>query len=158
MVGSLLDTAAIAQGHSERYSAGESNSSSSSSSSSNGSSPIPFVPRSPISPWEELALPLFFNLFTAGDAYKYQGFMPHLPAVYNRSSSTSCLHLAVSAAVEANAVRKLTGDDAMTQARRKYSLALGAVQRALEDPADAVEDATLFSLMILTLFEVRQLH
>jgi hypothetical protein len=139
----------------EQGSGGAGGSSSSSSDISTSPNEMLSVPRSPTSPWKPLALPLFFNLFTAGEGmYQYQGFMPYLPTLYNQSGPTSCLHLSISAAAEANAVRKLTGDDALMAARRKYAFALAAVQRALEDPVEGVQDATLTSLFILTLFEV----
>ena len=116
----------------------------------------PLVPRSPSMPWEPLALPLFVNFYTtfAGTG-KYQGLMSFVPGLYSQSSPDSCLHLAISAAADANAVRKLTDTRAMYQARAKYLAALNAAQRAIQDPVDALRDSTLCCLFMLTIFEVR---
>ena len=110
----------------------------------------PIVP-----PWTQLALPLFINLFTTTSVQDpKQGLLTFLPRLYANSTPGSPLHLAVSAATDANAVRKLTDLEALHQARRTHVKALVAVQKAIEDPREATKDTTLCSLFILTLFEV----
>lgn len=106
-------------------------------------------------PWEQLAVPLFFNLFTTSAIVANdQSFLHILPQLFGQSDPDSSLHRAVSAAADANAVRKLTDDKATLRARRKHLMALEAVQKAIQDPVDAFKDSTLCSLFVLTLFEV----
>lgn len=106
-------------------------------------------------PWTHLALPLFINLFTTSlGRDPKQGFLTFLPRLYHSSTPNSALHLAVSAATGANAIRKLTDPDDILHARRSHVQALAAVQKAIEDPKTATKDTTLCSLFILTLFEV----
>jgi hypothetical protein len=108
-----------------------------------------------LQPWTQLALPLFINLFTTSPGRdSKQGLLTFLPKLYQKSEPDSPLRLAVSAATDANAVRKLTDLDAILQARRTHVKALVAVQKAIEDPQRATKDTTLCSLFILTLFEV----
>ncbi|KAK5050784.1 hypothetical protein LTR84_003343 [Exophiala bonariae] len=105
-------------------------------------------------PWTHLALPLFINLFTTSlGRDSKQGLLTFLPRLYRGSTSDSPLQLAVSAATDANAVRKLTDHEAIFQARRSHVQALVAVQKAIENPKTATNDTTLCSLFILTLFE-----
>lgn len=115
------------------------------------------VPRSPSTPWESLALPLFFNLFTAPNltSLDSQGLMMFIPMLYSQAAPESCLHLALSAASDANAADKLTDKTVMVRARHKHVAALAALQRAIRDPISARDDATLCALLVLTLFEVR---
>jgi hypothetical protein len=106
-------------------------------------------------PWTHLALPLFINLFTTSlGRDSKQGLLTFLPRLYRTSTADSPLQLAVSAATDANAVRKLTDHEAIFQARRSHIQALVAVQKAIENPKTATHDTTLCSLFILTLFEV----
>ncbi|EXJ79062.1 hypothetical protein A1O3_08563 [Capronia epimyces CBS 606.96] len=113
------------------------------------------IPPAPSTQWESLVLPLFFNLFSSSPGFtKYDGLMSFLPRAYTQSSPGSCLHAAVAAAADANAFRKLTGSRALLQARHKHLIALSAVQRAIQDPVEAVQDSTLCSLYVLTLYEV----
>lgn len=108
-----------------------------------------------LQPWTHLALPLFINLFTTSPGRdSKQGLLTFLPKLYQKSPPDSPLHLAVSAATDANAVRKLTDLEAIFQARRTHVKALVAVQKAIDDPQTATKDTTLCSLFILTLFEV----
>lgn len=110
-------------------------------------------------PWTHLALPLFINLFTTSlGRDSKQGLLTFLPRLYRDSTPDSPLQLAVSAAKDANAVRKLTDHEAIFQARRSHVQALVAVQKAIEDPNTATKDTTLCSLFILTLFEVSHLQ
>ena len=107
------------------------------------------------SPWDELAIPLFINLFASSSSSSHgQSILSFLPNLIRQSSPDSALLLAVHAAADANASGKLTDHKAIYQARRKHLLALDAVQRALQDPQSASQDDTLCSLFILTLFEV----
>lgn len=107
------------------------------------------------SPWDELSIPLFLNLFASSSSTSQgQSILSFLPKLVQHSSSDSALLLAVHAAADANAAGKLTDQKAIYQARRKHLLALDAVQRALQDPESALQDATLCSLFVLTLFEV----
>ncbi|KEF51366.1 uncharacterized protein A1O9_12515 [Exophiala aquamarina CBS 119918] len=105
-------------------------------------------------PWAHLALPLFINLYSTSSVQDpKQGLLTFLPSLYANSNPGSPLHLAVSAATDANAVRKLTDLEAIHQARRTHVKALVAVQKAIEDPQEVTKDTTLCSLFILTLFE-----
>ena len=113
------------------------------------------LPRSIDIPWELQALPLYFSLYdissgSRGD-YSNIGYMQRL---FCSSSPCSALHLATSAAADANALYKLTDSRAIIHARQTYVQALTAVQQALNDPVLALEDSTLCALQALTLFEV----
>lgn len=109
----------------------------------------------PKSPWETLALPFFIHLFSAAStSLRSEGLLSCIPDLYRQSDPYSPLHLAVSAAADANAAGKLTDQTAIIQARHKHLRALDTIQIALQDHNQALQDTTLCSMFVLTIFEV----
>jgi hypothetical protein len=98
-------------------------------------------------PIEDTAVVHLMSCFIPGSHFDY------LPWMYGQVGAESALVATVHAASMAYLSRELRQSDLMEAARRLYAKALLATNRALADPCAAASDATLVSVLLLSLFE-----
>jgi hypothetical protein len=75
-----------------------------------------------------------------------------LPGLYFHSASESAIRLATQAI--AYALSTKFGHDATQLSRRRYMHAIRAISKALQDPIEAQSDQTLYSILLLSGYEV----
>lgn len=98
---------------------------------------------------EELAVTHFMSSYIPGSQFEY------LPFLYNKSTTESgvVLPATIHAASLASLARDLGENNIMKTARQTYAKALVETNAALADPKKATDDATLISVLLLSLFE-----
>lgn len=117
----------------------------------------PYLAYTPGLPFRSLLLEnLFYHYTLPPTEFEPQGFMPFWSHLYAEAADNSCLKLAVEATALANAAHQWRLHDQLTRARFYYGQALAALNVALRDAEKAIGDATLCTLMVLTIYEVRQ--
>ncbi|TKA79206.1 hypothetical protein B0A49_03191 [Cryomyces minteri] len=101
------------------------------------------------------AIAFFFKNFVlpprSSDAVR--GFLEELPELYNNSSPSSPLHLAVSAVSLSTLGNSPGRRDLLQKAGATYGRALREVNRAIQNPATATSNATLASVLLFSLYE-----
>jgi hypothetical protein len=117
----------------------------------------PYLADAPSLPFRTLLLGNFFYHYTLPPTeFDPQGFMPFMPHLYAMAADNSCLKLAVEATALANAACQWRLHDQLARARFYYGQALAGLNAALRNAETAIVDATLCTLMVLTIYEVRQ--
>jgi len=82
-----------------------------------------------------------------------------LPILFSHSQAGSALHLATQAISLANWARSRPNDiNASRLSRMRYSQSLLAMKSAIRDPAEAKSDETLYTVLLLSGYEVRLLQ
>lgn len=95
---------------------------------------------------EQIALAYFMSSYVPGSHFDY------LPYLYGQSG-TGVLPATVHAASIATLARNIGEPEVMDRARRTYVQALLETNSSLADPVTATSDATLISVLLLSLFE-----
>lgn len=95
----------------------------------------------------DVAVAHFMSSYVPGSYFDY------LPQLYGKLGSTTVLPATIHAASIASLARDLGQKDIMKMARQSYAHALLETNTALVDPKTALDDATLVSVLLLTLFE-----
>lgn len=95
----------------------------------------------------DIALSHFMTSYVPGSHFDY------LPELYATLDSTTVLPATINAAAIASLARDLGQGDIMKIARQSYAHALTETNMALANPKTAANDATLISVLLLSLFE-----
>lgn len=98
-------------------------------------------------PIEEIATSHFFS------TYVPDGHFHYLPQLYSDIGPESSLFPVVHAVAIANLSREMRAPELQAEAQSQYARALAATNRALVCPKTAVQDSTLASVLLLSLFE-----
>ncbi|RDI77243.1 hypothetical protein Vi05172_g12791 [Venturia inaequalis] len=98
-------------------------------------------------PIEEIATSHFFS------TYVPDGHFHYLPQLYSDIGPGSSLFPVVHAVAIANLSREMRAPELQAEAQFQYARALAATNCALACPQQAVEDSTLASVLLLSLFE-----
>lgn len=98
-------------------------------------------------PIEQIATSHFFS------TYVPHGHFHYLPQLYSDMDPTSSLFPVVHAVAIANLSREMRAPELQVEAQSHYACALAATNRALACPNMAVQDSTLASVLLLSLFE-----
>lgn len=93
------------------------------------------------------AISFFITSFLEGSNFDY------LPPIYLQSNQSSPLAVATQCVAMASLAADWRDSRLMNEARKQYSEALTLTNAALRSPADAVQDGTLISVLLLALFE-----
>jgi len=81
------------------------------------------------------------------------GFLHFLPELAKESSADSCLATTLTAISYASFAHQRHHSSLVARSRLSYGHALRAVNRALQDPAEAIKDSTLTSILMLQMYE-----
>lgn len=106
-------------------------------------------------PVEEQAVSFFFSNYVLGPSNQNKTVYDDLPALCNNVSEKSALSCAVAALGLAGLSYRRSEACLLSAAKVMYSSALHLTNEALRDPTTAAADATLISVLLLALYEVR---
>jgi hypothetical protein len=98
-------------------------------------------------PIEQIATSHFFSTYVPDGHFEY------LPQLYNDITPDSALFPVVHAVAIANLSRELRAPELQIEAQSQYARALAATNSALACPKTAIQDSTLASVLLLSLFE-----
>lgn len=117
-------------------------------------SPVQILPQSLATPLEDEATSYFFHSFVMSDPVISTNFLSYIPSLYRKGADVSPLPEIVSSIGMASLSNIKKDSRIMFAARRKHTLVLQAISRALQDPERATLDTTFAAVMLLCLFEV----
>jgi len=95
----------------------------------------------------DVAIGFFLLRYIKGSHFEY------LPLLYNTASAGKALSASVLAAALASLSHETSCLETMRAARNQYSRALVATNSALQSPRESIQDETLASILLLSLFE-----
>ena len=104
---------------------------------------------------EEQAVCFFFSNYALELSRPSKSMYDFLPAFYNNDNGNTALSCAVTALGLAGLSYRRNESCLLSAAKSMYSWALHLTNEALRDPATAVNDTTLVSVLLLGLYEVR---
>jgi len=110
---------------------------------------------------EDLSLCFFYQttLESLIDADRAQYLHLQFPTLFSQSDSGSALHLATQAISLALWAKSRPSDiDAIHLSRTRYSQSLSAMKAAIRDPVEVKSDGTLYTVLLLSGYEVRLLQ
>jgi len=109
-------------------------------------------------PVEERAICYFLSNYVLipRQAIVSRGYLEYLLPLYSSSQPDSHLSVAVSAVSMVAFANRFNAQLLLPQARRIYVKAISLVNAALRDPVEVKTDATLMSVLLFSLYEVRQ--
>lgn len=117
-------------------------------------SPLQIYPRSLSIPLEDEGTNYFFHSFVMGDPIISTNFLSYIPTLYKKGANASPLPEII-ASIGMASISNIKNDPRiMLAARRKHTLVLQAINRALQDPERAKLDTTFAAVLLLCLFEV----
>jgi hypothetical protein len=105
------------------------------------------IPKTLIFPIEQIATSHFFSTYVPNGHFHY------LPQLYSDITPDSALFSVVHAVAIANLSRELRAPELHAEAQVQYAHALAATNYALTCPKLAIQDSTLASILLLSLFE-----
>lgn len=117
-------------------------------------SPLQIYPRCLSIPLEDEATNYFFHSFVMSDPVISTNFLSYVPTLYKKGADASPLPEII-ASIGMASISNIKNDPRiMFAARRKHTLVLQAINRALQDSERAKLDTTFAAVLLLCLFEV----
>lgn len=117
-------------------------------------SPLQIYPRCLSIPLEDEATNYFFHSFVMSDPVISTNFLSYVPTLYKKGADASPLPEII-ASIGMASISNIKNDPGiMFAARRKHTLVLQAINRALQDSERAKLDTTFAAVLLLCLFEV----
>ncbi|OAP56352.1 hypothetical protein AYL99_09531 [Fonsecaea erecta] len=108
----------------------------------------------PLSPSSHaLGANFFFAKYSPNDGSSFRNYHAWLIQSYSEQGPNNVLRKAIEAVGMAGLSNVFYAPNVKSQARAQYFAALVSMQQALNDPAQAVSDATFMALMLLAFFE-----
>lgn len=113
--------------------------------------PLQIYSRSLSIPLEDEGTNYFFHSFVMSGS---TSFLSYVPTLYQQGADSSPLHEIIASIGMASISNIKSDPRIMFAARRKHTLVLQAINRALQDPERAKLDTTFVAVLLLCLFEV----
>ena len=117
-------------------------------------SPLQIFPQSLSIPLEDEATNYFFYSFVMSDLVISTNFLSYIPTLYKKGADASPVPEIIASIGMASLSNIKNDPRIMFVARRKHTLVLHAINRALQDPERAKLDTTFATVLLLCLFEV----